>query len=164
MKHCSLITSPYIFLFFPPFLHPIPFWLAAPNNLSPFNDMQMNFHEPHDPMRWLNWDDISCHAAATLCFCLPIFCLPISTIFLCIHDNSQLVILTGFIVNIPFPSPFLEISFVRSDILHIRCYFREVFPMPAEMANQRAGFTGSHVSCGSEPTADIQVTTTLQLL
>jgi len=37
---------PFFFL-----LHPIPFWLPAPNNLSPFNDMQMNFHEPHDPMR-----------------------------------------------------------------------------------------------------------------
>lgn len=37
--------------FFSPFLHPIPFWLPAPNNLSLFNDMQMNFHEPHDPMR-----------------------------------------------------------------------------------------------------------------
>lgn len=50
----------------PPLLHPIQFWLPASNNLSPFNDMQMNFHEPHDPMRWLNWDDISCHAAATV--------------------------------------------------------------------------------------------------
>lgn len=28
-----------------------PILAAAPNNLSPFNDMQMNFHEPHDPMR-----------------------------------------------------------------------------------------------------------------
>lgn len=44
-------NEPLHFPFFPPFLHPIPFWLAAPNNLSPFNDMQMNFHEPHDPMR-----------------------------------------------------------------------------------------------------------------
>lgn len=52
--------------FFPLFLHPIQFWLPTPNNLSPLNDMQMNFHEPHDPERWLNWDDISCHAAPTV--------------------------------------------------------------------------------------------------
>lgn len=56
--------------FFPPRPHPIPFQLPAQNNLSPFNDMQMNFHEPHDPMRWLNWDDISCHCR---CFLLPFF-------------------------------------------------------------------------------------------
>lgn len=56
----------FFFLFFFVFLHPIQFWLPTPNNLSPLNDMQMNFHEPHDPKRWLNWDDISCHAAATV--------------------------------------------------------------------------------------------------
>lgn len=34
-----------------PLLSSNPILAAAPNNLSPFNDMQMNFHEPHDPMR-----------------------------------------------------------------------------------------------------------------
>lgn len=64
--------------FFSSFLHPIPFWLPAQNNLSPFNDMQMNFHEPHDPMRWLNWDDISCHAAATVTVSVCLLSLSLS--------------------------------------------------------------------------------------
>lgn len=65
----ELLHLPFFSLPHPPtphFLHPIQFWLPTPNNLSPLNDMQMNFHEPHDPKRWLNRDDISCHAAATV--------------------------------------------------------------------------------------------------
>lgn len=112
------------FFFSLPFLLPIPFWRPTPNNLSPFNDMQMNFHEPHDPVRWLNWDDISCHAAATVSVsvCL-LFFSPISTIFPPYPRQQPTGDIKGFIVTIPS-----RIFFVSDDILTIRCYFREVFP------------------------------------
>lgn len=85
----------------------------------------MNFHEPHDPVRWLNWDDISCHAAATVT-------APVCLFSLCLSPPSPSVstttgrpaILEASFSPFPYEFPLLY------DILLIRGYFIEVPPLP----------------------------------
>lgn len=83
--------------------------------------MQMNFHEPHDPMRWLNQDDISSRAATTVSVSLRLFppCLPSPSV----STTTASCDIKGFVVPVP-----QWIFFVRGDIPNIQCYFREVFP------------------------------------